>query len=36
MAQAHPPEVLVENVFKLAMTGVGVVIAAMIVMSFIV
>lgn len=34
MAKAHSPEVLVSNVFKLAMAGICVEIVAMIVMSF--
>ena len=34
MAKAHPPEVLAANLFKLAMLGIAVVLAAMTFMSF--
>lgn len=34
MAKAHPPEVLAGNVFKLTIAGVGAVILAMSIMSF--
>ena len=34
MAKAHPPEQLASNVFRLTMVGVGIVIGAMLIMSF--